>query len=457
MLDFKYITNLKDYAQAVLDLKDCFRLAVDCETYTSKEFEKAGLDAQNLRNNPHTGDVSLVMVASEKLGIYIFDIIHLLALNFDASLLGDLLRSKKYLIAHNAKYEASMLSRQFGWINNWECTFVLAALYGNATGSKIWRVRGLKLGDLCRDWLGITLEGKGSSQITQWYSDPSSRTLENESWMIKLKYGAGDVAYLFKLRDILSQIVRSPLPSTPLIAAEIVQDYPKTFGLGMDKTARVELYLSSLAAKLEVTGIPYKSLVEKKFIQAVAKKHIELGEQICESLGLELIADGLYGDLVPSPGSLIVLNNPKKLCNLLSSKTSLNFTNVQSSLLRRAIDVLSELSRAEADGDEVNLEFIEGEADVFGDLESLSLDVKLAGFNILSQIIEHKRYGKQLSMMLGSFVNPKDRRIHSRFDFSRAATGRVASAKPNVQQVSARLEVTAEFTLEELASLVDIV
>jgi hypothetical protein len=456
MNKLNYVNDLDSFQEALGALQEPSRLAIDCETYTDLKYENAGHKADEMRTNPHTGKVSLLSIAKEKAAPYVFDIVCLEALKVDLTSLGNLLRSKEYLIAHNAKFEAKMLSRYFGWFSNWHCTLVAAQLYANATGSKLWRTRGLGLDDLCRDWLNVVITGKGKEQITQWYSDPISRNLNNAQWLTKLEYAATDVIYLFKLHDILSQLLNSPLPNSPLLNNGKGSEFNGPYGLGMENTLVAENYLVYLVGQMETEGMPYSPLVERKFKLAVEKEHQRLGLLICKELGLATITDGLYGDDIPSVESATILNNPIKLCRLINEKTSLKLNNSQGAILRRSVEVLQELARAEEESRDALIEYIEGEDSIYDELAHLSLEAKEQSFNILNLILDYKRLTKQKGMFLAPYVNKETGRVHSRFNALGAATGRFANSSPNIQQISGRLILDVQFTLEELKSLVDL-
>lgn len=423
MFLFNYVKDLVTFEQSLVVLAEAKRLAVDCETYTLPAYESAKYKAANLRTNSHTGAVSLVSVCAEDKLPYVFDLICLKDLGCNLQKLGDLLRTREYCLAHFAKFERKMLEKDLGIINNWRCTLVLAQLYGNATGSKLWRSRGLGLADLCRDWLNVTMTGKGGLQITQWYSDPSSRNLDNEHWVEKLKYAAADTKYLFQLHDILYPLVVNPLPKTPLLPQGSSSG---NYGWGMDKCLKLENYLINIVADLEVAGLPYNDLVGKKFAKAIISKKKKLGVEICQALKLDLVTEGLWGDLVPSPEAQTALNNPVKLCKLINKNSALTLSNSQAAVLQRALDVLKELAKAETEAREAQVEYIEGENELYGDLDSLSLAAMEHGFTLLQKIVDYKRLVKQSGMFLSEYVNPASGRIHSNMSSGAAATGRFA-------------------------------
>jgi hypothetical protein len=209
------------------------------------------------------------------------------------------------------------------------------------------------------------MTGKGSLQITQWYSAPAARTLANPVWAEKVQYAAADTLYLFKLHDILTRLIVNPLPPAALIPSVTPPaGWNGQYGWGMGLTLMGEDYLTSLVAQMEVQGIPYAPLVEQKFKQAVESEYKRLGLAICKALDLEVDRIGLRGSMVPSKNAAVVLNNPVKLCKLINTNTKLKLNNSQGTVLRRALAVLEELASAEQAAREAELEYVEGEAEI---------------------------------------------------------------------------------------------
>jgi 3'-5' exonuclease len=454
---FTYINDLSNYASSCIAINESPRVALDSETYTKPQFNTPQYAAKDLRTNPHTGRVSLLQVMLDpSVGgtLFIFDLVCLEALGYDPFLLHAALSKVGYIVAQNAKFDATMLSQEIGWLDNWQCTYVLAQMYANATGSKLWQARGMNLRALCRDWLGVNLVGKGSTQIEEWYSSPESRHLDNPQWLVKLQYAASDVKYLFQLRDALFYLTTAPFPQTALVKEQAALTPP--YGLGMAKAVEIEFALIGIIGRLESQGLPFAPQISTEFNRALQQEVNNAGIFVCTELGLGLTTDGLWGDEIPDPRSLVVLNNPKALLAAVVAKTGLNLTSSQAAIFRRAVDVLGILAEADLLNVPSSIETIESEAALLEEIEALSLTAKEAGLKLLQQVINYKKLSKQLSMLLTRFVNPESQRIHPRFDSLRAATSRFACSKPNIQQLPARLDLELEFTYEQLAELVDI-
>lgn len=430
-VQFTYVRDLSNYAQACDTIAKSPRLALDSETYTKVQYNNQLFAAAELRTNPHTGAVSLLQVMTDPTvggELFVFDIVCLKACNYNPQLLHQALASTKYIVAQNSKFDAAMLSEEIGWLENWHCTYVLAQIYANATGSKLWQGRGMNLRALCRDWLGITLVGKGTTQIEEWYCEPASRTLANPNWLVKLQYAASDVQYLFKIHDILYYLCAAPFPQTALIKTSATLTPP--YGLGMNKAVELEFSLIPVIAKLEVQGLPFNPMISSKFKAALDTEVTTAAIYICEQLELGLTTDGLWGEEVPDPQSLKTLNNPVKLLALTVAKTGLNLSSSQAAIFRRASEVLTALAKADILGVDSNLESIDSEAEVIKEMDALSTSAKQAGLELLDQILKYKKLSKQQSMLLDRFANPQSARIHPRFDSLRASTSRFACSRP---------------------------
>ncbi len=456
--DFIYINSSEDY-DLHLDLLTDYtdRLAIDTETYTKDKYRTFDYASAKLRTNPHTGDVSLLSVALDpnvKATTYVFDVICLKALGCDFKKLAALLKRARYLIAHNAKFDLAMLSTLLGKFENVACTYTLANLYANATGSKLWQTRGMDLGSCCRDWLGVELKGKGTTQIGEWYSDPPSRRLDNPNWFVKLSYAADDVKHLFSLHDIFRYMLDMPLPNTPLISSG---SNASGWGLGMAPAVSLESALTPIVASMEITGLPYDDRIGKAFAASVDNELLKSGVKLCQMLDLPLTTQGLWGDLVPDPTSLKLLNNPKALVSTIESKCGISLPKAQNALFERLVNLLNALgSKQEDDETSSDTEILDTELDVYRQLEDLSTELISLGIEVCGEIVRYKKLLKQQGMILSDFVNPESGRIHPNYQPLRAATGRFSVNSPNIQQVSARLELPIELPAEVIYSLVNV-
>jgi len=455
MSNFLYVSTIASYTQACYQVARSTRSAADTETYTKAEYNTQQYKASDLRTNPHTGACSLMSLMTDDRQLYVFDFIVLESLRYDPSLLLSALKANEYLLFHNAKFDVAMLSNQLGWLDNTRCTYILAQMYANATGSKLWQTRGMSLGALCRDWLGVSLVGKGTTQISEWYSDPSSRTLDNPTWVTKLEYAASDVKYLFDLYDLLIKLTTLPMPETQLVKDNCATVGP--YGLGMGTAVTLELMLIPIVAQMEVAGLPFSPVVTSKFKAAIDARVVSCATYLCEQLKLPLITDGLWGDPIPDPSSQKVLNNPVKLLNAVVESTGLKLTTSQAAIFRRCADILGAMAIAETDGTDLEIVAIDSEVDLFEEIDALSLSAKSHGLELLTVAIEYKKMIKQQGMLLTKYVNPATKRIHPSFSPLRASTSRFACSRPNVQQLPARLDLALEFTLDELRVLVDLV
>ena len=429
--NYCYIRDLVDYPGGCAAIAASPRCAFDTETYTLPKYNTQKYKASDLRTNAHTGAVSILTVMTDASvgGItYVFDLICLQAVGYDPALISNALRACQYLIAHNAKFDAVMLSPEIGWLTNCHCTYTLAQIYANATGSKMWQTRGMSLGALCRDWLGVMLEGKGTTQISEWASDPQSRVLTNPSWVTKLNYAAADVKYLFQLHDILSFLTTAPFPYTPLLEEGAALTAP--YGLGMSKAVKIETDLIEIVAQMEHVGLPFSPIVSAGFKKALDVKVTTATIYVCERLGLALTTAGLWGDPIPDPHSLKVLNNPVKLLTAVVAATGINLSASQAAIFRRAVDILGFLAAAELNGTSTEMESVESEEEVFNQIDDLSLSAKHDGLELLKAVLDYKKLSKQQSMLLDQYVNPASKRIHPRFSPLRAATSRFACSSP---------------------------
>jgi hypothetical protein len=356
-LKFTYLRDTQDYARACQQISISPRVALDSETYTLPEFNNQLYAASDLRTNPHTGRVSLLQIMLDATvggELFVFDLVCLEQCpDYNSDLLYQALLKVPALIAQNSSFDCKMLSGQLGWLTNWQCTYVLAQIYANATGSKLWQTRGMSLGALCRDWLGINLTGKGSIQIGEWYSHPDTRVLTNPLWLKKVMYAATDVRYLFKLRDILFQLCTLPFPQTALVKDNSSLTGP--YGLGMAKVVEIEFELISIVARLEAQGLPFNKVTSGRFKSALEVEVDSSALYVCQALGLGTVSNGLWGEEIPDPQSLKLLNNPRKLLSLVVDKLGVQLTSSQAAIFRRAVDLLSALAAADLLGDSYSI------------------------------------------------------------------------------------------------------
>ena len=462
-LTFNYVLTIADYRLAIAALSLFDRLALDSETYTIQQYESTVGDKGRL--SPHTGRISLLTLVGESSLPYVFDLIVLEHLDYDPQPLLNLLRTREYILAHHAKFDLLMLMGHFKYqFTNVRCTLTLAQLYANATGSKLARVRKLSLEALCRDWLGRFMTGKGSVQLTDWYTSVSARTLDNPQWVEKLHYAAVDVINLLELHDLLNSILCLPLPSSPYIEeTEREEGEEQGYGYGMANVVDVEMRFINVAAEIQFNGLPASSYVLNQLLDAVVTEKMRAAQSFCHTVGLPTLLLSPFDDYEsPSPSSLKSLNSPAQLKSILTNLTDLELTSTQSGLIERTLKVLQAYAEhnkksddnegGDDDDDEhtVPIELIEGEEDLYGLLEDIESEKlgKLA--SVLNELITYKRLTKLESMNLAAYINPVTGCIHGNTNAIGTSTGRSSSSKPNIQQISSKNKVVVELDVDIL-------
>jgi DNA polymerase-1 len=180
-----------------------------------------------------------------------------------------------------------------------------------------------------------------------------------------------------------------------LLAADELGRRIETAGLG-ELLGDLELPLASLLARVERIGV----CLDVPYLRALAS---EAGGQLAT----------LEKQIFEAAGAEINLGSPKQLAKLLFETLGLS----------------SDKMRKTKTGYSTDHEV----------LESL-LDAHPA----IAPIIEHRELGKLKSTYLDALpplVNPRTRRIHTRFEQAVAATGRLSSQDPNLQNIPIRTEL----------------
>ena len=196
-MKINYIDNIPQYNK-VLGLLSTFKeLACDIETYIPLEYK--GVYGDKALNSHHSKISTLQLKSKDNDEVFIFDVFLLEKLNYDSTLLRDLLQSRECLVIHNASFEAKFFKKYWGvYFNNLWCTRVASQLISNALGSKFTKsASGHSLDCLVLDYLNTELKGKGTVQIEDWLARPLTKE--------KLDYAATDVLYLFELRKSLNK------------------------------------------------------------------------------------------------------------------------------------------------------------------------------------------------------------------------------------------------------------
>lgn len=455
--DTEFFYVQKDFRRVLEAIPKGMRLAGDTETCVQEEWKYKGGSALD----PHTGQISLAILYADrsKMPPLIFDMITCSA--EDKLALSEWLMTAEYLIAHNAKFDIQMFMSSLElYLRKIHCTMLMSQILANATGSKYGMLRGHSYADVCRDFLNVHLTGKKELRQSTWGISPEARTAENSWWAEKLAYGARDVMYLPTIHDLLERVIRLPGPYSTLNrnGAPAGREY----GLDMGAALELEWKVTPVAALAEYTGLPVSKPMLNGIMAGIKDQLQEAALKLCGHFNLETtVADPWTGVLAPTEKSMKVLRSPAKLKDLIASAISIGqIDTTESQFLERMMDIIDQLgkgfSSAEDDTDSpttstVTPDFIsEEEEDMFAELLQLEESTLHHSSEIIKDLLLFKRMVKQEGMDLRKFINPKTGRIHYSLDQGRAATGRFASRRPNVQQIPARLYLNVEVMYSDL-------
>lgn len=439
-MKFNYIRTVQEYQEALPLIKKGEPLALDTETMCRPEYEGRGGSALD----PHTGRISLVITLTRGGIPQIFDLLCLEHEGYDPSALVKALDDATYLLGANIKFDAKQLRGTLGYEPlKMRDIILMAKLVSNATGSKAGKAVGHSYKDLCREYLNVHLDGKGTLQKSTWATGISSRSLENEWWAEKLQYAANDVHYLFPIYDLLEEVLTNPLPNSPLTQTGATSKW----GFGMAVPLRREMEMIPVTAEMEYEGLPVSKKVMTAFQRAVSEELQTTAVWLSRELGLDTPQTDWEGKEVASPKALKVLRSSTGLLELI--KKALDFKkidNVQAQTLSRMLDILDALYRVKGDSDteEGTGEDIfvdEDEARLYEELTLLEHSELVATKPIISKILDFKRLVKQEGMDLRKYINPATGRIHPSYSQIGTATARLSCASPNSQQISNKTKV----------------
>lgn len=437
-MDFTYVTTLEEYAQACSFLFSSPRLAVDTETYVLPEWSLKGGSALD----PHTGSISLVIIKNDSSTPFIFDLLHLKALNYDPNLLVKTLESVQlYQLGINYKFDIKFFMSTFNYLpSKVRCLMVMDYLVTNATGSKLGNSRGHSYADLCREYLNIHITGKDTLRLSDWGIPLHLRSLSNPEWYSKLVYASNDVSYLFPIHDILESTICSPPPSFPTTSS---------FGLGMANVLQLESSVIPIVAEMEYNGIECCRDTLQQYQELVEKKINELSVHIATTLNLCTPQLNWEGSFVIPDKVMKTFRSSNGLLEILQKAIKLeNLPDVQSSTLSRLFNIIDSIySKSSSppesgDGHSTPIEAIDElfindeEFLLYHSLLTQDSSFLLESSSLIKDIITLKQLLKQQSMNLEKYINPKTGRIHSSFHQNQAATGRFSSSNPNGQNIS---------------------
>lgn len=403
------------------------RKALDVETYVLPEYKHQGL--YNALSHP-VSRISLLTIKTEKIKpAIVYDLLKL-GDEFKPQL-AEMLINSDYLIAHNAKFEWQQIYYNFGIkLENLHCTLQLAKLHANATGSKFARLRELSLKALLRDFYDIRMTGKGKEQISDWYPRPDvnapNYSEQQSYWEDKVKYAAYDVVYLFQLHDDLSKILTDPIKQSLFLPNGATT---KPYGLGQSNAVNQSYYMIAVIGEMELNGFPgspiLKQITENIYDDNSKTGYLmEIASKICIQLNLETVPT-LWEDYpVPTTASLKALNNPAKLCSLLSHNTSLPLDTTQTQTLQRIVALLEQLTATGIEWAD------EEEGEKYAELEQLEHSIAIQYCELAKLIIEYKKLFKLWGMSLEKHIHTVTGCIHSSYQENGAATGRTSSQRP---------------------------
>lgn len=440
-IEFLYITTDKDYRKILGELPKRVPVALDSETIVRPEYETSGGSALD----PHTGRISLIIILPRGYDKpVIFDLLHLEADGYDKELLIAYLEQCEFILGANIKFDSKQLRGTLGYEpSKLADVIVMAKLISNACGSKAGKAVGHSYGDLCREYLNIHLDGKGSLQISTWSTALESRNLLNDWWVNKLVYAAKDVKYLFQLYDIMYEVITLPLPHSQLTKTG---NTGKKWGFGMGRVLRREFEFILVVADMEYNGLPLSKPLVDAFQEQVVEELNDVAVYLSKELKLDTPQRDWCNREVPSMKALKTLRSAQGLLDAV--QIALDFKkidNVQALVLKRMLEILECLSKASSDSDEsitLNEVFMDAdEADLFQELTLLEESEISSKTPIVEGILKFKRLVKQDGMNLTKYLNVRTKRIHPSYNQLGAATSRLSSSGPNAQQISNKTQI----------------
>jgi len=446
--DFIYIAYPEDIEELVEDLSSADSLSLDVESYIEPKWKGNGGSALD----PHTSRISLIALMSRESLPIIVDLVELNKrwTEDHRYLFVEFLKSKTRLYAFNAKYDLNMMRKEFGEIfDNFFCVRVLVKMVTNALGSKFARKCGTSLKDVLRDYLDIHMEGKGAEQISDWYPRPVDNSMIS-SYISKVRYAAGDIKYLFDIRDMLEPVITAPLPSTGILAGRGDSDMDeKEMGLDMSEALELEQKSQVPIAEMEWNGLPIALQAAEDFYGSLNSPSgggelNRIGGILCQKLGIEWNLDYIPNIEYPIPRDHKPLRNPQVLKELVNKKLDLDLDNVQKSVLNRLLDLLAELEEVN-NNEKEDIEWAnEDEAENFNSIKQIDEGMISEYSSLIRLIIDYKHLDKVYGMKISNKINPVTGRVHATYDSMGASTSRSSSFKPNAQQINGRVKVVVE-------------
>ncbi len=449
---FNYITDKAQLAAGLHRLKASSELALDTETGIRPEWRNKVSESPTNpiqpRLCPHLGHICLLTLTPVKGKPEVFDFVWLRHNKVDLTPIYELLEQKT-LIAHKAQFDGKMLLGEFKKNTlRWWCTLQADKVLSNATGSKYGSIRGHSLYSCLRDYLGISLKGKGSIQTQDWDLDIEKRTLDNPYWLEMLNYAAADTKYLHQLKDKLERWICNPLPSDWMNRHSTPDE---DCGFGMARTMELENNIINIYIEMEYYGFPASTYLIQEFQQGIEIEMYDLACDLCDLLGIDLPPQDLDSDYIkPYAKTLKVFNNPTKVVELLNEHKIIT-DDAQKLTLTRVLSLIDEVYKQQTaeEGGEQSISYLnEEEESRYKLIEEYELSDLVQGSKILNTLLQYKRAVKQHGMSMLRFVNPATNNIHPDVA-GPVSTGRMAMRKPNLQQVSNSSKIFIELEVTD--------
>ena len=207
-------------------------------------------------------------------------------------------------------------------------------------------------------------------------------------WLKKLSYGKAYTEQQENLLRVLAYEAMIPAAANKLLSDALADT-------GMKKLFdEVEMPLVFVLADMEAAGIRVERDELKRYGEALVSR-------------IETLEKGIY----ELAGESFNINSPKQLGVILFEKLNLPFAKKTKTGYSTSADILEKL----ADKDP-----------------------------IIPMILEYRQLTKLKSTYadgLAAYIDPKDERIHGKFNQTITATGRISSTEPNLQNIPIRMEL----------------
>lgn len=431
---FHYVSNPKDFNNLLDYLTTIDEIAVDTETYVLPVDEYRAINSTAL--DSWTSDISLLILGTNDGQVFVVDFI-LLDETYRYQMLWAI--KDKHLLFFNAAFDLMFFLNYNIKCSNITDVFILVKLLQNATGSKFGRLTGASLADACRDYLGITLKGKGAEQVTDWFPRPLSQE--------KLEYAANDVRFLFQLRDLLYPLITNSLPYSPVLEYTNIPHLDKSddqtqWGWGMAQVEELEQEYCSLIAEMQAGGVTIDTLLTTRFQQEVDAEVERLAGKIAYKLGLPCGEDFMFDTLIATDSSKKTINNPNALKELLIAN-EIDIDSARRADMNRILDLITGATPPVGEDEEM-----------FMQRYTLIAESELVRMRqILMLIMEYKGLVKQQGLNLVNYTHPlRGGKIRPSMNSLGTATGRQSANNPNLQQVNSRLSLAVQLNPNDIPS-----